>query len=79
MRMKKAQRKVPTNLSVRSDLIRKARQMKLNLSEVLERALDNMLREHARRSWLDENEDAIDAYNEQVAKRGVFSDGWRRF
>lgn len=79
MRMKKAHAKVPTNLSVRSDLVRKARAFKLNLSEVLERALEDAFRERARRGWLQENEDAIDAYNEQVEKRGVFSDGWRRF
>ena len=77
--MKKAHAKVPTNLSVRSDLVRKARAFKLNLSEVLERALEYAFRERARRSWLQENEDAIDDYNEQVEKRGVFSDGWRRF
>jgi antitoxin CcdA len=79
MRMKKAHAKVATNLSVRSDLVRKARAFKLNLSEVLERALEDVFRERARRSWLQENEDAIDGYNEQVEKRGVFSDGWRRF
>jgi post-segregation antitoxin (ccd killing protein) len=32
-----------------------------------------------RRVWLDENRAAIDAYNALVAKRGVFSDGRRRF
>lgn len=77
--MKKAHAKVPTNLSVRSDLVRKARAFKLNLSEVLEKALEDAFRERARRTWLQENEAAIDDYNEQVEKRGVFSDGWRRF
>ncbi len=79
MRMVKASRKVAANLSVRSDLVRQARAMKINLSELLERALEEVVREHLRRRWLGENEDAIDAYNAQVAKRGVFSDGWRRF
>jgi antitoxin CcdA len=77
--MSKAQAKVPTNLSVRADLVRKARSLRLNLSQVLERALEGELRERARRAWLDENESAIDAYNANVAKRGVFSDGWRKF
>ncbi len=71
--------KVPTNLSVRSDLVRKARSFRLNLSEVLERAIERELRERARESWLQQNEDAIDDYNAQVEKRGVFSDAWRRF
>ena len=30
-------------------------------------------------AWLDENREAIDAYNAQIAKRGLFSDDWRRF
>jgi antitoxin CcdA len=77
--MKKAKAKVPTNLSVRADLVRKARTLKLNLSEVLEHALEEILRQRARQSWLQENEDAIDDYNAQVQKRGVFSDDWRRF
>lgn len=77
--MKTAHRKVAANLSVRSDLLRAARELDLNLSEVLERALEQAVREGARRAWLAENQDAIDAYNAQVAERGVFSDEWRRF
>jgi antitoxin CcdA len=71
--------KVPTNLSIRSDLIRLARSLNLNLSQLLEQALEQLLRERARQSWLEQNEDAIDDYNAQVEKRGVFSDGWRKF
>jgi post-segregation antitoxin (ccd killing protein) len=29
--------------------------------------------------WLEENREAIEAYNELVAKEGVFSDGLRGF
>ncbi len=71
--------KSATNLSVRTDLVRAARALKLNLSEVLEQALEEAVRAGERRAWLAENQDAIDDYNAQVAKRGVFSDGWRRF
>lgn len=78
MRMPHA-RKVATNLTVRADLVRAARALDLDLSEVLERALEQELREAARRTWLAENEDAIAAYNARVEKSGVFSDEWRRF
>ncbi len=78
MRMPRA-RKVAANLTVRADLVRAARALDLNLSEVLESALEHELREAARRTWLAENEDAIAAYNARVEKRGVFSDAWRRF
>jgi antitoxin CcdA len=77
--MKRTHAKVATNLSVRADLVRAARGLDLNLSEVLEAALEQAIRDGERRAWLAENEAAIDAYNEQVVKQGVFSDGWRRF
>ncbi len=80
MRMKSTRaRKTATNLSVRADLVRRARELKLNLSEVLESALERAIRDAERAGWLEENREAIDAYNAHVAKHGVFSDDWRRF
>ena len=72
-------RKAPTNVSVRADLVRQARLLKLNLSELLETALEKAIRDQERAAWLEANRSAIDDYNAQVAKRGVFSDDWRRF
>lgn len=72
-------RKAPTNVSVRADLVRQAKLLKLNLSELLETALEKAIREHECAAWLEANRSAIDSYNAQVAKRGVFSDDWRRF
>jgi antitoxin CcdA len=71
--------KTPTNLSVRADLVRRAKELELNLSEILEVALESAVRGAERERWLAENQDAIDEYNEQVEKRGLFSDDWRRF
>jgi antitoxin CcdA len=72
-------RKVPTNLSVRADLVAKAKKLRLNLSQLVEAAIEDAIREVERAAWLEENRDAIDDYNAQVAKRGLFSDDWRRF
>lgn len=74
-----AARKIATNLSVCADLVRKARAHGVNLSQVLEQGLTEVLRERRRAAWLAENEKAIDRYNARVAKKGVFSDGWRTF
>jgi antitoxin CcdA len=71
--------KAPTNLTVRTDLVRRARRLGLNLSEILETALEAAIRKREREDWLAENRDAIDGYNRRVAKRGVFSDRHRRF
>jgi antitoxin CcdA len=82
MRMIRAQatsRKAATNLSVRVDLVRKAKALKLNLSELFESSLEAAIRDAEQRAWLEANSEAIEAYNAAVAKRGVFSDGWRRF
>jgi antitoxin CcdA len=73
------QPKTPTNLSVRDDLVRRARALGLNLSEVLETALELAVRNAERAEWESSNRDAIDAYNKRVATHGVFSDGWRKF
>lgn len=72
--------KKPTNLSINSDLLNKARELNIvNLSAVLEQALAERVRERQRERWLAENRDAIAAYNEHVDQHGVFSDGQRSF
>jgi antitoxin CcdA len=38
-----------------------------------------MLREEQSRKWLEENHEAIDAYNSRIETNGAFSDGLRRF
>ena len=72
-------RKAATNLSLPADLVQRAKGLKINLSNVLETALESEIRARERHAWLAENRAAIRAYNERVAKRGMFSDGWRRF
>ena len=68
-----------TNVSVRSDLLEAARANGVNLSATLERALLEELKHVLRQKWREENRDAIAAYNEHVAKHGVFSDDTRTF
>jgi antitoxin CcdA len=71
--------KKSTNLSVNSDLLRKARDHHINLSKALEQRLVEILLEEKRREWQEENRDAIEAYNRRIEADGVFSDGLRRF
>ena len=72
-------RKMPTNLSLRADLVRRAKQLGLNLSDVVDAALEQAVQAAERAAWLEENREAIDEYNAMVAKRGLFGDGRRRF
>ena len=71
--------KKPTNLSVNEDLLKRARSLKLNLSQVLEKQLVEILRKQERLAWTEENQEAIQHYNDRIDKHGVFSDGKRRF
>lgn len=75
----KRARKTPTNLSLRADLVLRAKQLGLNLSDVVDAALEQAIRDAEGQAWLDENRKAIAQYNALVAKRGVFSNGRRRF
>lgn len=69
----------PTRLSVNSDLLEKARELGVDLATTLEDALALEVHKRQRESWLEENREAIEAYNELVARDGVFSTGLRGF
>jgi antitoxin CcdA len=72
-------RKVATNLTARADVVQAAKDLGLNLSEVFETAVREAIRRKRGENWLAENRDAIASYNDEVVRRGVFSDGWRKF
>jgi len=72
-------RKQPTNLSIRSDLLRRAKARKINLSKTLEESLEMILKAQDRRGWIEDNREAIEAANRFVAQNGLWSDGLRQF
>lgn len=67
------------NVSVNSDLLSKARECGVNLSQALEDALKLRLAEERRRRWLEDNREAIEEYNRHFEKYGLWSDGLRMF
>jgi len=71
--------KKATNLSLNSDLLRKAKLLKINLSATLEETLKIKLADVANKKWVKENKNAIKAYNEFIEKNGCFSDEHREF
>jgi antitoxin CcdA len=71
--------KKPTNLTVNSDLLSQAKEMKINLSATLENALADALKTRKQEIWKEENKEAINSYNEHVTEFGLFSDGIRIF
>lgn len=71
--------KQPTNLSVDARLLAAARKRGINLSATLEFALAAEVRKRRRAEWLAVHRSAIQAYNEDVAAAGTFSDRLRKF
>jgi antitoxin CcdA len=69
--------KKPTNLSINSDLLSKAKKLKINLSATLEHALENQLRISERENWRRNNKNAIESLNNLADKSGLFSDSYR--
>ncbi len=72
-------RKAPTNLSLRIDLVERAKALGLNLSEVVETALEQAIVAAEQARWLAENEAAIDYFNKFVEEHGVFGEEFRDF
>ncbi len=71
--------KKPTNVSINSDLLAKAKALKINVSATLETALADIVAARQRELWKEENRSAIEAYNQLVEKAGVAGDGMRSF
>lgn len=71
--------KRPVNLRIDESLIDQAKAMNVNLSQTLETSLVKILREKQQAAWLDENREAVKAYNQRIEEQGLFSDGLRQF
>jgi len=69
--------KKPTNLSINSDLLIKAKDLKINLSAALESALEAQVRLSTRERWLKNNKKAIASLNDFAENNGLFSDFYR--
>ncbi len=69
--------KKPTNLSINSDLLVKAKDLKINLSAALESALEAQVRLSTREKWLKDNKKAIASLNDLAENNGLFSDSYR--
>jgi antitoxin CcdA len=63
--------KKPVNLSVNSDLLRQAKELKVNVSQVLEVALASQVKRLREAQWLEDNKAAIEAYNQHVEENGL--------
>jgi len=72
-------KKKATNLSINSDLLKKAKELKINISNSLEKTLVELIKKQEIKNWEKENKSSIDSYNQRVSKNGAFSDEMRTF
>lgn len=68
-----------TNVTLPETLLRDAREMGINLSQACEHGLAQAVAETRRRRWLEENQEAMDAWNGHVAQHGLPLAAYRQF
>ena len=67
------------NVSINQGLLEAAKALDINLSATLERALALEVRARKREQWLEENREAIAAYNARIERDGLAGDQVRAF
>jgi len=72
-------KKKATNLSINSDLLKKAKELKINISNSLEKTLIELIKKQEIKNWETQNKTSITSYNERVSKNGTFGDEMRSF
>ena len=60
-----------TNVTLPETLLRDAREMGINLSQACEHGLAQAVAEKRRHRWLEENREAMEAWNGYVAQHGL--------
>ena len=66
-----ASRKRPINLTIREDLVREAKALKLNTSQAAEAGILSAIKDAKTREWLKSNRHALAAHNERVDQSGL--------
>lgn len=64
--------KKPTNLSINRDLLTAAKELDINLSRTLEQQRLLLVRQARQRQWLQQNQPALECYNQRIDHQGAF-------
>ena len=67
------------NLSLDGELLAQARELDINLSRAAEEGIAKAVKTERERRWLEENADAIKAYNDYIEKNGLPLEEYRTF
>ena len=71
--------KKATNLSLNSKVLETAKALGMNISQTVDALLADEVRRRYWEKWRDDNKEAFTAYNERVAKEGIWGAKYRTF
>lgn len=71
--------KKATNLSLNTKVLDMARELGMNVSQTVDALLAEEVRRRYWEQWNERNKDAIEAYNERIAKEGLPLAKYRTF
>lgn len=74
-----ATEKRPVNLSINARTLDLAKEMGMNLSKTVDAFLQEEVKRRYWEKWRDDNKEAFAAYNERVAKDGIWGAKYRTF
>jgi antitoxin CcdA len=74
-----AEEKSPVNLRIRTSLKNRAKSLGVNLSQTLEKSLEEEISRREQLEWLNENHQAIEVYNRRIDERGPALAMYRSF
>ena len=61
----------PINLTIRADLLKEAKDLKLNASKAAELGIANAVKAAREETWLTENKKALQAHNQRIDNEGI--------
>jgi antitoxin CcdA len=73
---REAKKRQAVNVYVNRDLLKLAREMKINLSQVLERELDKLTGEERAKRFYEANKAFIDWHNELIERTGTLAEAF---
>ncbi len=71
--------KKATNLSLNSKVLETAKELGMNISQTVDALLADEVKRRYWEKWRDDNQAAFAAYNERVAKEGIWGAKYRTF
>ena len=69
----------PTNVTLPVELVAEAKALNINVSQACESGLARSVTEARRARWLEDNKNAIEAYNDMIERDGLPLDEFRQF